>query len=219
MTLALPDAHGATRLVLVRHAETEGALRGRCYGRLDVALSEDGVAQAAALAGALAGLPLRAVYASPLARALETARPIAAARGLVPVVDARLRELDFGELEGLPYERIAAERPALFREWMESPGRVRFPGGEALADLRRRVRSSIEWIRRRHSGEAVAVVSHGGPLRVVLADAQGLDDAALFAIEQPFGAVTVVDWGAGEPVVRAVDPSLYSAAWQPRAAR
>ena len=198
-----------TRLVLVRHAEPDQSALGRCYGRLDVPLSPAGRRQAEELGASLTGLSPAAVYASPLARALETARPIAAAFGLEPVVHDGLSEIDFGELEGMRYEEIAAERPALFRVWMERPAEVRFPGGESLAELRARSLAAVDEIRERHEGEIVAVVSHGGVLRAVLADALGLPDGALFRLHQAYGGVTVIDWVEGTPVVRAVN--LYSA--------
>lgn len=208
--LTLPDQGEATRVVLVRHAETEESARGRCYGRLDVRLSPRGLRQAQGLAAALADLPLAAVYASPLARALETARPIAAARGLEPAVGEALGELDFGELEGLRYDEIEAERPELFRAWMDEPARVRFPGGEGLSDLRARVLPALEEIRARHEREAVAVVAHGGVVRIVLAEALGLEDGALFRLDQAEGGVSVVDWLDGAPVVRVANATLYS---------
>lgn len=208
--LTLPDQGEATRVVLVRHAETEESARGRCYGRLDVRLSPRGLRQAQGLAAALADLPLAAVYASPLARALETARPIAAARGLEPAVGEALGELDFGELEGLRYDEIEAERPELFRAWMDDPARVRFPGGEGLSDLRARVLPALEEIRARHEREAVAVVAHGGVVRIVLAEALGLEDGALFRLDQAEGGVSVVDWLDGAPLVRVANATLYS---------
>jgi broad specificity phosphatase PhoE len=213
VTLGLPDPQGATRLVLVRHAETDGAMRGRCYGRLDVALSPAGREQAAALARGLAALPLTAVYTSPLARALDTARPITAAHGLEPHPDPDLRELDFGELEGLAYEDIEAAHPELWRRWMTAPTTTRFPGGECLDDLRCRVLAATQAIRTKHPGATTALVTHGGPVRAVLADALRLPDEAFFRLDQPYGAVSVVDWRGPEPVVRAVNALVYSAGW------
>jgi len=208
--LALPDQAEATRVVLVRHAETEDSGRGRCYGRLDVRLSPQGLRQAQALAAALAGPPLAAVYASPLSRALDTARPIAAAQGLEPAVIEALAELDFGEVEGLRYDEIESQRPELFRAWMDEPARVRFPGGEGLPDVRARVVPALAEIRARHEGHAVAVVAHGGVIRVVLAEALGLEDGALFRLDQAEGGVSVVDWLDGVPLVRAANATLYS---------
>ena len=210
--LALPERGEATRIVLVRHAETEESARGRCYGRLDVRLSQRGLQQAEALAASLAGLGLAAVYASPLARALGTARPIAAAHGLEPSVRDALAELDCGEVEGLRVDEMEAERPELFRAWMDDTAQVRFPGGEGLADLRGRVLPALVEIRARHERQAVAVVAHGGVIRVVLADALGLGDGALFRLDQAEGGVSVVDWLDGVPLLRVANATLYSPA-------
>src|SRR5207302_9541483 len=112
-----------SRLVLVRHAEPAEDAHGLCYGSLDVGLSDEGRRHAAELAGSPAGYD--AVYTSPRLRALETAGPIAAARGLAPVVRDDLREIDFGDFEGRRYEEIEQSEPELYRAWMETPTRVR----------------------------------------------------------------------------------------------
>ncbi len=210
--LGLPPQGEATRFLLVRHAEADRAFRGRCYGSLDVELSAGGRRQAGELAAALAETPFAAAYSSPLSRALETAAAIAAGRGLEPAVDQRLREIDFGELEGLSYDEIRTARPELYRKWMEAPASVRFPGGESFADLRSRVLAAVGSIRQRHPGEAVVVVAHGGVVRVVLADVLGLTDGAAFRLDQTYGGLSVVDWVGEAPVVRAVNAVLYSPA-------
>jgi broad specificity phosphatase PhoE len=204
--LGLPQQGAATRLVLVRHAEPDGAALGRvCGARTDVPLGPAGRAHADRLATALSAEPLAAVYASPLTRALETALPLAHAHGLEPVLAEDLRELDFGEVDGLRFEEIETGHPELFRAWMDAPETVRFPGGESLDDLRARVLPAVARIRSRHGGEAAAVVAHAGVLRVVLADALGLTDGALFRLDQVHGGVSVVDWLGETPVVRVVN--------------
>jgi broad specificity phosphatase PhoE len=204
--LGLPQQGGATRLVLVRHVEPDGAALGRvCGARTDVALGPEGRAHADRIAAVLSHDPLAAVYASPLTRALETARPLAHAHGLDPTVVDDLRELDFGEVDGLRFEEIETGHPELVRAWTEAPETVRFPGGESLADLRARVLPTIGGIRERHGGEAVALVAHAGVLRVVLGEALGLTDGALFRLDQAHGGVSVVDWFADVPVVRVVN--------------
>ena len=95
------------RLVLVRHAETDAAARGRCYGSLDVGLSPIGRSQCASLAHALAVEPVSTVVTSPRVRAVETATAIAEPHGVAVRVDADLQELVFGELEGRTYDEIA----------------------------------------------------------------------------------------------------------------
>jgi broad specificity phosphatase PhoE len=210
--VALPDRGEATRLVLVRHAETEESARGRCYGWLDVGLSAEGRRSSEQLGTALTATPLAAVYSSPLSRSLDTATAIAAAQELEPVIEDRLREIDFGELEGLTYDEIREGRAELYRAWMERPTQVMFPGGEGFADLRERALFAIGAIRERHEGEAVAAVAHGGVVRVVLTEVLELPDRAIFRLRLDFGSITIVDWLDGAPVVRCVNLLLYSRA-------
>ena len=210
--IALPERRGATRLVLVRHGEPDESMHGRCYGSLDVPLSAAGLRRAAAMAETLRAHEIEAVYSSPLQRAFDTARAVASAHGLEPIPRDALRELDFGELEGMSHEEIAAKHPELYRFWMEDPASVRFPGGEGLADLRERVLPEVAEIRARHEGQSAAVVAHGGVVRVVLADVLELPDAAFFRIDQPYGALSVVDWSDGVPMVRVAGAVLYSRA-------
>jgi broad specificity phosphatase PhoE len=205
MTVPLAERGTATRLLLIRHTEPDAAALGRCCGRLDVQLGDAGRQHARALAAALSEPALAAVYASPLARALETARPVAAEHGLEPVACDALRELDFGDVDGLRFEEIAAGWPDVFRAWTETPETVCFPGGESLSALRARVLPAVAAHRARHEGEAIAVVAHAGVLRLVLAEALGLADGALFRLDQAYGGVSVVDWISGTPVVRLVN--------------
>jgi alpha-ribazole phosphatase len=210
--IALPERGSATRLLLVRHAEPDESMRGRCYGRLDVELSPAGRRHAVVIGEALRGQDVAAVYSSPLRRAFDTARPVAAPHGLDPIARDGLHELDFGELEGMRYDEIAAEHADLYRSWMEDPSSVRFPGGEALADLRARALAEVAEIRARHHAQTAAVVAHGGVVRVVLADALELPDRAFFRLDQPYGALSVVDWIEGVPVIRVAGADLYSPA-------
>jgi alpha-ribazole phosphatase len=189
-----------TRLILVRHAEPADDARGRCYGRLDVGLSAAGLEHARRLPASLSPLDYDAVYTSPRVRARQTAEPLASARGLSPVIDDELRELDFGELEGRRYEEIEASEPELYRAWMETPTRVRFPGGESYADLRVRGLRALERIRARH--DAALVVTHGGIIRAALADWLGMPDEAIFRLDQSYCGTSVVEWLDGVPIVR-----------------
>jgi broad specificity phosphatase PhoE len=188
-----------SRLVLLRHAEPEEHARGRCYGRLDVGLSPAGVAEAGRLAPALARLRPDAVYSSPRTRATETVRALTDS----PIVDERLREIDFGELEGRRYEEIEAAYPELYRAWMETPTTVRFPGGESFDDLQARALEAFDEIRVRHA--CALVVTHGGVIRAGLAAWLEMPAHAIFRLGQSHCGVTVVDWLGDTPVVRLVN--------------
>jgi broad specificity phosphatase PhoE len=122
-----------------------------------------------------------------------------------PIVDERLREIDFGELEGRTYEEIERERPELYRHWMETPTRVRFPGGESYGELRARVASCVDDAVAANAGAVIAVVAHGGVVRAALADALGLPDERAFALDVGYGRVSVVDWLGSTPVVRLIN--------------
>jgi broad specificity phosphatase PhoE len=185
-----------TRVLLVRHAEPADVARGLCYGRLDVRLSANGRVRALQLSG----IACDVVYTSPRRRARYTAEVLGN-----PIVDERLRELDFGELEGRPYDEIELERPELYRAWMENPTSVSFPGGESFGDLRGRARAAIADIRAAHDGATIAIVTHGGVIRATLADALGLPTERAFALDVGYCRVSVIDWFGQEPVVRLVN--------------
>jgi alpha-ribazole phosphatase len=194
-----------SRLVLLRHAEPEEDARGRCYGTLDVGLSPAGHAHAGRLADELRDQRPEAVYASPRLRAVDTAAPIAASLGLTVTVDERLRELDFGELEGRTYDEIAANRPQLYAAWMTAPTSVRFPGGESYAGLRERAVAACEEIRGRHA--RALVVTHGGVVRAALAEWLAMPAEAIFRLDQSYGGMTIVDWIEDVPLIRVLNGS------------
>ena len=202
-----------TRLLLIRHAQPSEDARGRCYGTLDIGLSVRGQRRAQLLARTLDRIPLVAVYSSPSARARETAGPLAAAHQLTPSVEDALREIDFGEFEGRSYDEIQAAYPDLYRSWMETPTRVEFPGGESYTQLRVRALVALEDIRARHRGALAAIVSHGGVLRAMLAGCLGMPDEAIFRLDQSYGALSIIDWLDGTPLVRVVNaqPTMIAA--------
>lgn len=202
-----------TRLLLLRHGQPKQEARGRCYGTLDVGLSARGHRHAQLLARTLDRIPLTAVYASPSQRAVETAAPLAAVHALTPIVDEGLREIDFGDFEGQNYEEIERSHPELYRQWMETPTLVQFPGGESYTTLRVRALAAMEAIRARHLGETAAVVSHGGVLRTMLADCLSMPDEAIFRLDQSYGAISIIDWIDSVPLVRLLNaqPTMVAA--------
>lgn len=200
--IALPERHpDATRLYLVRHAATT-LEPGRCCGSLDVGLSDEGRKQARLLAEALSHVELTAVYTSPLERARHTAAELATRHNLVPNKLPGLAEIDFGALEGRRFEEIAATHPDLYATWMSRPTKTEFPEGERFADFSRRVRKAVRDIRLAHKREAIAIVTHGGPIRLVAAEALAMPQRALFRLDQSLAGLSVIDWVEGSPIVR-----------------
>lgn len=194
-----------TRIVLVRHAQPTDDVLGRCYGALDVGLSARGRRQARLLARTLAPVALAALYTSPSRRALDTATAVAAAHGLAPVIDERLRELDFGDFEGRSYDEIERRQPEIYRQWMATPTLVQFPGGESYSDLRIRTLAALEEIRTARPGEVSTVVAHAGVLRTMIASCLQMPPEATFRLDQSHGAISVIDWVEAVPIVRLVN--------------
>jgi alpha-ribazole phosphatase len=190
-----------TRLLLIRHGAPHDDGRGRCYGSLDIGLSDVGRRQSEALAARLEDAPISLVVSSPRARAKETAATL----GRDARIDQRLRELDFGALEGRRFEEIEREQPDLYRRWMTEPTRVRFPGGEGFEDVRSRTAAAISELVNSSGDGAIAVVTHAGVVRAALADALALPSERIFRFDVGYCRVTVVDWFDGTPVVRMVN--------------
>ena len=161
-------------LLLIRHGENDFVKQNRLPGRLPgIHLNEHGQAQAAALADSLKKLPIKAVYASPLERAVETATPLAQALGLEIQLRPGLLDTHVGEWEGQLLKNL--RKLPVWKQVQKQPSAVRFPGGESFLELQERLVTEIELIRRAHKPkELVAVVFHCDPIKLVLAHYIGL---------------------------------------------
>ena len=164
-------------VLLVRHGRTPTTgdiLPGRAPG---LHLSDEGRAQAVRVAERIAelasgkGRSVAAVYASPLERTVETARPIAGALGLPVRRDRGLSECDFGEGTGRPLRELARE-PS-WQTVQHAPSAFRFPGGESFTELSARMAGALERLAGAHPGETVVAVSHADPIKAAVAGAAG----------------------------------------------
>ena len=180
-----------TRIYLVRHGETDANLNHLVAGSWDVPLNETGRAQAAAVGELMARREWDALYASPLTRAVETARAIGAATGLgEPILEARVVEQDYGTAEGMS----EAELWSSYEDLDEVPGR------EKDAAVIRRSFEAIDEIAARHPGEDVIIVCHGGVIYWVLRTLDptmiewGIRNTSIHSFEHRDGALTLVKY-------------------------
>lgn len=162
-----------TTILLIRHGATEWNHSRRAQGQADIELSDSGRLQADHAARDLAGMDVVAVYSSDLKRAFHTAAPIAAEHGLTVVADPAFREIDQGEWEGLEVDEIAQRWPDL---WGPARHYSPRPGGESPTQVRGRALDGVRRIVRAHPEGTVVVVSHGGTIRWLSAEALGFDD-------------------------------------------
>ncbi len=161
-------------LLLIRHGENDYSKKGRLAGRLaGIHLNEHGRHQAEELGKALAETPLKAIYSSPLERALETAEPIAKARGLKIIQEPGLLESDVGKWQGQSIRRLA-----LTKYWQiiqQAPSRAGHPDGETFLQAQTRIITALDKICKAHkAGDIIACVFHSDPIKLAAAHYLGL---------------------------------------------
>ncbi len=161
-------------ILLIRHGENEYVAKGRLAGRKPgVHLNEKGVTQAQALGKALVNAPVKAVYASPLDRTIETAQPIAEALGREIISEPGLLEVDFGTWQDKTLKQL--RRRKLWRTVQNSPSLTRFPEGETFADAQQRIVGAIEKLSEKHKAQDLIVcVSHSDIIKLAIAYYLGL---------------------------------------------
>ncbi len=203
----LCDRPMTATLLLIRHAahvELGQTLSGR---RRDIALSPEGLEQAAILADLLGTEPIEAVYTSPRERAWYTAREIADAHELPVTVEDRLDEIDFGRWTGVRFEVLEGEPD--WSAWNEQRGSARPPDGESMGEATARVVAALEEIARNHPGSTVAAVTHCDIIRGAVAHYLGLALDNLLRFDVDPASVTRLAVGPWGGRVLALNERLY----------
>jgi len=181
-----------TNIWLIRHGEPNTDSKGRCYGSLEIGLSPEGQRQIELVSQALRNELFTAIYVSPRKRAIESGKLLAHSHSCSVMLDERLREIDFGDFEGHKYDDIARSHPDIYHQWMEHPTEAQFPNGESFQQMQTRVLDAAHQIYRKHHGETIAIVSHGGVNRILLANALGISNANIFRIAQRYAALNLI---------------------------
>jgi broad specificity phosphatase PhoE len=161
-----------TTIYLARHGESDWNAANRFQGHSDRPLTDLGREQARGLADLVAAENVEAIYASPLSRALETARIVAARIGLEVAVDEGLREVDTGSWSGLSRAEVRERYPEGFQRWIT--GGAGWEDGESYEEMAERVLAAVNRIAAAHPGGRVLLVSHGGPIRAIQAASDGM---------------------------------------------
>lgn len=163
-------------LYLVRHGETESNKEKRYKGWTESPLSPKGISQAEKAGLFLGGKNIEGLYCSDLQRTLNTARIIGSCCGIKPVASQLLREIHFGQWEGLTYREIEAGWGNQVRYWLDDPFKRSAPGGETMEKVRARMLSFITKLNEQFpEQQRVVLVSHGGSIRVLLHHVLGFD--------------------------------------------
>ncbi len=197
-----------TELILIRHGETDWNRELRFQGQLDVPLNAVGHEQARRVAERLAQAPLQHLVSSDLLRARQTAEPVGAHPlqpvPLAPELSMALREQHFGIAEGLRVADIKAQHAEAWARWVRFEADYAFEGGESTRQFHARVVAAVQALGRRHAGQTLVVVTHGGVLDMVYRTARGLSLSGPRQSEIP---------NAGLNRVRVVGESIEIVQW------
>lgn len=163
------------KFFLVRHGETEWNRLGRFQGQADIALNDRGLAQARDTARAAVSWRPSALYASPLVRTMQVAEEISGKIGLPIIPDARLMELNLGQLEGVTGQAMQEQWSQVYQGWRNDPGATEMPEGESLAQLQDRAWQVLLDLEQSHGeDEAVVLVSHNFAIRTIVSKLLGM---------------------------------------------
>jgi len=205
----------STRIVVVRHGETQWNLAARIQGHQDSPLTATGEAQACAIAARLASEKFDRLVASDLGRAWRTAEAIAARTGNRIDADARFRERNYGVAEGLTYAEIEARYPEVFARVRDADPDFVVPGGESRRQLFERVRDAFESLARESRGANLAVVCHGGVLAALYRHVHAIDLAAQHAIPIPIASFNALVYDDGRWHVEAWGDTAHLTSAEP----
>ena len=179
-------------LYMIRHGQTAASRENRFSGSSDPPLTEVGEAMGRGLAAAYSSMKWEAIYTSPMLRTRQTVAALCHQTGLEARIEEGLREIDYGEWEGLQQDEVMQRWPEAFAYWADDPASRGTPGGETAFHVAARAMRVVEQIRTRHQEGNVLIVSHKATLRIITCALLGLD-VRLFRerIAQPVGAVTL----------------------------
>lgn len=182
-----------TRLFLLRHGEVEERYHRVFGGRIDMDLSARGHEQARALAGYVRRSPIDAIYASPMRRAQQTLAPLANHCPKPAIIRPEFREVDFGDWTGLTWEQVHSRFQVSAFEWLDQIERASIANAETGQTFRARVEPALRQIVEEHAGQSVAIVCHGGVIRMMLSILLELPLPRLAAFEIDYASLTQVE--------------------------
>lgn len=192
-TMDFSPKPGVTRLLLVRHGETQWNREGRFQGQLDIPLNETGQAQALKTVHLLLATPIAQVFTSPLQRALTTAQGLPYPMTEIP----DLQEISHGTWEGKLHAEVETSYPGLLDLWNTSPEKVQMPEGESLEDVWARTIPAWQQILQAAEGTTAVVAAHDAINKAILCQVVGLGPEGFWCFKQGNGSVSVIDYPNG----------------------
>lgn len=202
---------GTTRLYLIRHGEVEESYHRIFGGRIDMDLSSKGMLQASSIADYFQNIDLDAVYCSPMKRAQLTVRPLLDSKEMSATTIDQLREIDFGDWTGHRWEKIAEKFGVSAFTWLDQLEHDNVPNAESGDALRVRIDPIVKTILSKHTNQTVALVCHGGVIRVILSHLLQIPLPLTVGMEVDYCSVNIADCHEGRGVIQL----LNHTPWRP----
>jgi alpha-ribazole phosphatase/probable phosphoglycerate mutase len=192
-----------SRLYLVRHGQIDGYENFPVYGHTDVGLTEAGKLQMEKVAERLSMTDIKAVYSSDLKRSSKGAVFIARYHDIPHHSLMELREMHFGDWEGMTLAEIRELFPKELKKRQEDLINFKVPGnGESISQFEKRIMSGFNRIRTEQDGHDFAMVVHGGVNRIILCNALNIDLNNMFSIQQDYGCLNIIDYFPDSTIVK-----------------
>lgn len=185
----------STRLILIRHGQTEYNLKGLSQGLIDIPLNKTGEQQADALISFLTPYKVSKIYSSPSGRAIATAEPLSRSLSIEIAVEPGLAEMDQGDYDGFSAEDMRKKIPKNFLDAWRSgnPDDVRMPNGETLNEVQERMVSVCDLLATKERGSSIAIFSHNLSIKTLLCHGFGVELRNFRRLSISNGSVSVID--------------------------
>ena len=194
-----------TRIILIRHGQTPFGLKKRYCGLTDIDLNNKGKKQAKKLLPRLHKENIHKVYASDLKRASNFAKLLFKETSIKK--SPPLREINFGIFEGMRYEEIMKKYPVLYHRWLNDPLSTVIPKGERFSDFKKRIKRFFKKIVALNKNKTVAVVTHAGPIKIILNDI--LKSHNLWGIKIDNASVSIIVNNKGKTHIELFNETSY----------
>ncbi|WP_110952940.1 alpha-ribazole phosphatase [Anaerosinus massiliensis] len=198
-----------TKVILVRHGQTEWNIQGKYQGHSDIELSPLGLEQAKLVGKRLAKEKIDAVYASDLKRAVKTAEYIANEHTLKVNIIEQFREISFGDWEGLDYKTINEKWPGKVELFFKNAELNVIPNGETFLEVTERSCRVMKNLTEKHADKTIVIVSHGGTIRTLIATALQLRLKYIWNLRQDNTAVNILNYYDTQTVVELLNDTHH----------
>lgn len=194
---------------MTRHGETVLKSSVRYWGHTDVELSALGIEQAGRLRDLLATEKLDAIYSSDLKRASTTAEIIASKHDAEITILPELREVCFGELEGLTFDEVKQRYPEVVKSWIEGGLDLKYPGGESLAEVSKRASDFATRLRTLPAEQTILIVAHSGFLRLLMCHLLGLGPQHWYQLHLDFASLSIIETHSQRAILRSLNKTSH----------